>query len=185
MRWRRSRFPRQPPAQLDELFEAAELAEVRGDRDVAASLYDMCARFDRSDAIALYNLGNIRLAEKALDAAVIAYSRALSRDQSFAEARYNLAIALEAAGKETQAREELTRVVKQEPRYPDAVFNLAQLLMKKGDVTEAKSLYERYLSLDPPADFDPSVFGSRRYSVNEWALLARTFDEFVWALAIT
>src|SRR5262249_25124751 len=33
---------------VDELFEAAELAEARGDGDVAARLYDMCARFDRS-----------------------------------------------------------------------------------------------------------------------------------------
>jgi len=138
---------------VDELFEAAELAEVRGDRDVAARLYDMCARFDRSDAIALYNLGNIRLAEKALEAAVFAYTRALARDANFAEARYNLAIALEGLGKQNQATEELSRVLKIEPEYPDAVFNLAQLLMKKGDIKEAKSLYERYLSLDPPADW--------------------------------
>jgi tetratricopeptide (TPR) repeat protein len=117
---------------VDELFEAAELAEVRGDRDVAARLYDMCARFDRSDAIALYNLGNIRLAEKALEAAVFAYTRALARDANFAEARYNLAIALEGLGKQNQATEELSRVLKIEPEYPDAVFNLAQLPDEEG-----------------------------------------------------
>ncbi len=138
---------------VDELFEAAELAEARGDGDVAARLYDMCARFDRADAIALYNLGNIRLGEKAFDDSVIAYRRALARDSDFVEARYNLALALEAAGKDALASGELTRVLAIEPSYPDAVFNLAQLLMKAGEIAKAKNLYERYLALDPPSDW--------------------------------
>src|SRR5262249_6877510 len=60
-------------ASVDDLFEAAELAEARGDRDVAARLYDMCARAERADAIALFNLANIRLSQGAHDAAMIAY----------------------------------------------------------------------------------------------------------------
>jgi hypothetical protein len=138
---------------IDDLFEAAELAEAAGNGDTAARLYDMCARADRSDAIALFNLGNIRLGERAYDAAVMAYQRALARDPRFVEARYNYALALEALEKPTQAVEELGRALTIEPAYSDAVFNLAQLFLKTGEIARAKSLYERYLALDPPADW--------------------------------
>jgi hypothetical protein len=138
-------------ASVEELFEQAELKEASGDRGEAARLYDMCAYADRSDPIAPFNLGNIRLAEGRHDEAAIAYQRALARDPDLVEARYNLALALEASGKQWQAAEELARVLGLEPRHQDAVFNLAQILMKTGNIAEAKLFYERYLDLDPPA----------------------------------
>jgi tetratricopeptide (TPR) repeat protein len=145
-------------ADIDELFEAAALAEANGDLEEAARLYDMCGRADRSDAIAPYNYGNIRLAQGAHDQAVLAYQRALARDAGFVEARYNLAQALEAAGKIDAALIELDRILSADPTHADAMFNLAQLRMTAGEMTAAKSLYERYLALDPP---------------NEWAATAR------------
>jgi Tetratricopeptide repeat len=138
-------------AGVDDLFEAAALAEAAGDPDEAARLYDLCARADRSDAIAPYNYANIRLAQGAHDQAVLAYQRALSRDAGFIEARYNLAQALEAAGRMDAAVAELDLVVAADPAHADAVFNLAQLRMKAGQMGEARALYERYLALDPPA----------------------------------
>jgi tetratricopeptide (TPR) repeat protein len=137
-------------ATIDDLFEGAALAEANGDLDDAARLFDLCGRADRGDAIAPYNLGNIRLAQGASDQAVLAYQRALARDASFVEARYNLAQALEAAGKADAAASELTRLLDADPNHADAVFNLAQLRMKAGDTRSAKALYERYLALDPP-----------------------------------
>jgi tetratricopeptide (TPR) repeat protein len=140
-------------ATLDDLFEAAEVAEADGELDEAARLYDMCGRADRSDAIAPYNYANIRLAQGARDEAALAYQRALARDPRFIEARYNLAQALEAAGKTVAAEAELVRVLAADPTYADALFNLAQLKMKTGAVAEAKALYERYLALGPPDDW--------------------------------
>ncbi|MFI4974334.1 MAG: tetratricopeptide repeat protein [Caulobacterales bacterium] len=140
-------------ASVDDLFEAAALAEANGDIDEAARLYDMCARADRGDAIAPYNLGNIRLAQGATDEAVLAYQRALARDAGFVEARYNLAQALEATGKLDAASIELSRVLDADPEHSDAVFNLAQLRMKAGEMGPAKALYERYLALGPPEDW--------------------------------
>jgi tetratricopeptide (TPR) repeat protein len=137
----------------EDLFEAAVLAEGDGDPAEAARLYDLCARADRKDPIAPYNLGNIRLAEGAFGEAALAYQQALARDPRFVEARYNLAQALEAAGKPDAAAGELERLLAAESRHPDAVFNLAQLRMKTGDMTGAKLLYERYLALDPPEDW--------------------------------
>jgi len=140
-------------ASIDDLFEGAALAEANGDVDEAARLYDLCGRADRNDAIAPYNLGNIRLAQGACDDAVLAYQQALARDGAFIEARYNLAQALEAAGKLDAARTELNRVLDADPSHPDALFNLAQLRMKNGDLGSAKALFERYLALGPPADW--------------------------------
>jgi tetratricopeptide (TPR) repeat protein len=140
-------------ATLDDLFEAAEIAEAEGAFDEAARLYDMCARADRTDAIAPYNYANIRLAEGARDEAALAYQRALARDPRFIEARYNLAQALEAGGKTAAAEAELARVLAADPTYADALFNLAQLKMKAGAMAEAKALYERYLALGPPDDW--------------------------------
>ena len=137
-------------ASLDDLFEGAVLAEAGGDLDEAARLYDLCARADRSDAIAPYNYGNIRLSQGSHDEATLAYQRALARDPGFVEARYNLAQALEAAGKPDAATIELSRALDADPTYSDAVFNLAQLRLKGGEIASAKGLYERYLALDPP-----------------------------------
>ena len=140
-------------ASLDDLFEAAEIAEAEGALDEAARLYDMCGRADRSDAIAPYNYANIRLAQGARDEASLAYQQALARDPKLIEARYNLAQALEAGGKTGAAEAELARVLAADPSYADALFNLAQLKMKAGAVAEAKDLYERYLALGPPDDW--------------------------------
>jgi tetratricopeptide (TPR) repeat protein len=140
-------------ASVDDLFEAAALAEAGGDLAEAARLYDLCCRADRADAIAPYNYANIRLGEGAHDEAVLAYQRALARDPAFVEARYNLAQALEAAGKTEAAAAELARVLEADPTHSDAVFNLAQIRLSAGDTGEAKALYERYLALDPPAEW--------------------------------
>jgi tetratricopeptide (TPR) repeat protein len=138
---------------IEDLFEAAAILEASGQPEQAARLYDMCARADRADPIAPYNLGNIRLGQQAFEEAALAYQRALARDPRFVEARYNLAQALEAAGKSGPAAVELARVLQADPRHSDAVFNLAQLTMKAGRMEEAKALYERYLALDPPEDW--------------------------------
>jgi len=137
-------------ASIDDLFEGAALAQAAGDLGEAARLYDLCGRADRDDAIAPYNLGNIRLAQARQDEAVLAYQQALARDASFVEARYNLAQALEAAGKADAARAELGRVLDADPDHPDALFNLAQLRLQAGEMRAAKALYERYLALSPP-----------------------------------
>lgn len=152
-------------ATLEDLFEAAAVAEADGDPGAAARLYDLCARADRSDPIAPYNLGNIRLTQGAYADAALAYQQALARDPKFAEARYNLAQALEAAGKFDAASEELERLVKADPAHADALFNLAQLRMKAGRAEIAKALYERYLELGPPEEWAKTARAAIRYCV--------------------
>jgi tetratricopeptide (TPR) repeat protein len=136
-------------ATIEDLFEAAAVAEAAGDLPAAARLYDLCARADRADAIAPYNLGNIRLAEGGYPGAILAYQQALARDPKFVEARYNLSQAFEGAGKVDDAAKELDRLLGVDPDHGDALFNLAQLQMRGGEIAGAKRLYERYLALGP------------------------------------
>jgi tetratricopeptide (TPR) repeat protein len=154
-------------ASLDDLFEAAALAEARGEPDEAARLYDMCGRADRSDAIAPYNYGNIRLAQGDPGQAALAYERALARDPRFIEARYNLAQALEAASKTDAALIELNRILDADPTHADAIFNLAQLRLQAGELGPAKVLYERYLALDPPKDWAVKARKAILYCVSQ------------------
>lgn len=150
-------------ATLDDLFEAASVAEAAGDMDEAARLYDLCARADRSDAIAPYNLGNIRLAQGAHAEAVLAYQQALARDAHFIEARYNLAKAFEETGKQAAAAEELERLLSVEPNHADALFNLAQLRMNADETEAASVLFDRYLALSPPEDWAAMARQALRY----------------------
>jgi hypothetical protein len=156
-------------ASVEDLYEAAALAEAEDDLEAAARLYDLAARADRADAIAPYNLGNIRLMQEAYDQASLAYQLALARDPTFVEARYNLAQALEAANKLDAAAAELNRVLALDSQHADAVFNLAQLEMKAGRVDVAKGLYERYLALDPPADWAATARKAIQYCAAQLA----------------
>lgn len=140
-------------ASVEDLFEAAVLAEAEGDLEEAARLYDMCARADRRDAIALFNLGNVHLELKAYDKAILAYGRAVSRDPDFVEAHYNLAQACEAVRQYDRARAALAEVLARDARHADALFNLAQIDLNAGDLAAAKARFEQYLAADPPSDW--------------------------------
>lgn len=140
-------------ASVEDLFEAAALAEARGDVEEAIRLYDMSARADRSDPIAPFNLGNLFLHRQDFDAAALAYQVALLRDRDFVEARYNLAQAYEAAGKPEPARKELRRALEIDPTHADAAFNLAQLELQRGRLAQARELYERFLKAAPSGDW--------------------------------
>lgn len=140
-------------ADVDELFEAALVAEAEEQWTAAARLYDMCARADRRDPIAPYNYANIKRQQGALKEAALAYRRAIARDPHFSEARYNLAQVLEALTQEAAAAVELANLLALDPAHADALFNLAQLRMKESALEEAEALYTRYLQREPPEDW--------------------------------
>ena len=138
---------------LEDLFERAMQSEADGDLEEAARLFDTCARGDRSDALALYNFGNIRLRQSRAEDAALAYQRALAREPDLSEARYNLALAHEARGRIEAAEDELRALLKLDPDHPDALFNLAQLTMNGERLEEAALLYERFLATGPDREW--------------------------------
>ena len=133
-------------AGLEDLFEAAELAEANG--DLGSKRPDSttsCARADPPGPDRpLQQLANIRLAEGAFDqAALAAPAGACARQPVRRGARYNLA---PGAGGLGQSRGCGGRAGRgpgdRRISHPDAAFNLAQLHMKAGAMAEAKALYE-------------------------------------------
>jgi tetratricopeptide (TPR) repeat protein len=141
------------PDRGEDLFEAAMAAEAEGDLIEAERLYDACARADRSDGVALYNCGNIRLGQQRYADAIVAYRAALARDPDLVEAHYNLAQALEAVDDNASAASALAEALRLEPNYADAVFNLAQLRLGEDDTAGAATLFERYIALQPPPEW--------------------------------
>lgn len=135
---------------VEERFEAAMEAEAEGDFDLAERLYDACARVDRRDPIAPFNLGNVLVQLGRPKEAAIAYRQAIARDTDFAEAHYNLARLAESVGDETGAETHLRRALAIDGDYADAVFNLAQLRLAKGDRAEARRLFERFIAIGAP-----------------------------------
>lgn len=138
---------------LEDVFDQAMTAEAGGDDASAERLYWICARADRKDPVAPFNLGNILARRGAQAAAVMQYRLALARDPGFTEAYYNLAVSAEAAGDPETAEAALRAALERDAAYGDALFNLAQLRLEAGDRAEAKGLFTAYLDTDPPADW--------------------------------
>ena len=138
---------------VDELFEAAEIAEEDGDYAAAESLYLRCLDLDRNDAVIAFNLGNVQREQGKLREARFFFQHALSSDPHYVEALYNLGDVLDKEDKRDEAKETLARAVKKDKNYADAIFNLAQLHFRDSDYAEALAGYERYLTLDDASEW--------------------------------
>lgn len=132
---------------LETLFDAAMEAEAAGLLDEAARLYDTCARSDRKDAIAPFNLGNVQTALGEADAARLSYQRAIARQANFPDAHHNLALALEAAGDTEGAKAHLETALRQDPDYAEALYNLAQLEMAADRLDAARRHFARFVEM--------------------------------------
>ncbi|MEM7058513.1 MAG: tetratricopeptide repeat protein [Pseudomonadota bacterium] len=136
-----------PP--LDDIFEAAMMAEAEGDLRTADRLYATCTRAERKDPIAPFNRANVLVQLGDLPQAAVAYRQAIARDRSMAEAHYNLAGVLERQEDTTNAQAHLEAALKIEPGYADALFNLGQLHLQAGDAAQATRLFQQFLETSP------------------------------------
>ncbi len=138
---------------VDELFEAAEIAEEDGDYFDAESLYLRCLDLDRNDAVIAFNLGNVEREQGKLREARFFFQHALSSDPNYVEALYNLADVLDKEGKRAEAKEYLAKAIKKDKNYADAIFNLAQFQFRDSEYADAMAGYERYLQLDETSEW--------------------------------
>lgn len=138
---------------VDELFEAAEIAEEDGEYGDAESLYLRCLDLDRNDAVIAFNLGNVEREQGKLREARFFFQHALSSDPHYVEALYNLADVLDKEGKRDEAKDHLARAIRKDKNYADAIFNLAQLQFRDSDYAAAIEGYERYLELDKTSEW--------------------------------
>ncbi len=141
-------LPLPEPPDLDDLFDAALLAEADGRLEDAARVYELCASIDRHDAIAPFNLANVLVRQGDVPAAVTRFSQAIARDPQFPDAYYNRARLWEELGDVARAREDLRSALSADPGYSEALFNLAQLELQSENFTEATTLFEQVLRHD-------------------------------------
>lgn len=133
----------------EDLFDAAEAAEARGDCAGAAALYARCLALDPTDAIAAYNRANCLCAVGRQEDAEVEFLRALRHDPALVEAWFNLAALVSRRGDAAAARRHLERAIAADPDYADAIFNLAAIAFESGDHATAARCWRRYLELDP------------------------------------
>lgn len=137
---------------LEDLFEQALDAEAMGDLLGAARLFETCVQNDRKDALAAFNLGNVRWTMGQHDGAKLAFQQAIARDGGLSEAHYNIAGVLEQMGYTGAAKEHLRQALSIDDRYAEAAFNLAQLELESNDLVAARRRFEHFLSLRPTDD---------------------------------
>jgi tetratricopeptide (TPR) repeat protein len=136
-------------ADIDELFERAEMVEAAGDLAAAERSYRAALAIDRTDPALPYNLANVLDEQGRRHDAILAYYEALRRDPDFAEAWFNLGVIAEAEDRIGDAMKHYRQAMLAQPNFADALFNLALLLTDHEDYLEAASLWERFLALDP------------------------------------
>lgn len=134
---------------LDALFETAMEQEMLGDLAAAARAYETCARMDKRDPIAPFNLGNVQADLGDLKAARLSYQSAIARDPRFSEAHFNLAGVCDDAGEQQAAADHLRRAIAIDPSYAEAHYNLAQLALKGDATAEAEAHFRRFIELVP------------------------------------
>ena len=133
---------------VDDLFEAAELAEEARDLARAERLYRRCVELDRTDPGAAFNLANLLRAQGRHSEAKLFFCLATEIEPGFAEGWYNLAHLLDAAGRTHEAEKAYGRALEADPKYADALFNAAMLHFRQERYREAGNLWERYLAVD-------------------------------------
>ena len=138
---------------VDDLFEAAELAEEARDLARAERLYRRCVGLDRTDPGASFNLANLLCAQGRHSEAKLFFCLATEIEPGFAEGWYNLAHLLDAAGRTHEAEKAYGRALEADPKYADALFNAAMLHFRQERYREAGDLWERYLAVDPHGDW--------------------------------
>jgi len=138
---------------VDDIFEAAEIAEQDGDLAQAETNYRRCLDLERDDPTSAFNLANVLREMGRLREARLYFQRAIASDADYVEAHYNLADVHDQEGHRAEAKAALRKAIAIDSHYADAIFNLAQLQFRDGENGEAIAGYERYLALDQNSEW--------------------------------
>jgi tetratricopeptide (TPR) repeat protein len=134
---------------IDALITAGNSAQRKGDPTGAAALYAKAIADDPTNAIALYDLGD--LDQTALyegSAAEAEYERALAIAPHFVDARFNLAI-LQSTGQPMRAIASYQTLIGFDATDAYAYLNLGFLLRTVGQTSASAAAFHKAVALDP------------------------------------
>ncbi len=100
-----------------------------------------------------YHLGNLLLAQGAVDEAATAFREVLALRPDLAEAHNNLGIALSKSGNPTAAAFHYLRAIEIAPKLDEAHNNLGCMMMLLGQLGPAIKHYRQAIALNPAAPF--------------------------------
>jgi tetratricopeptide (TPR) repeat protein len=134
---------------IDALITAGNSSRQKGDATAAAALYAKAIADDPTNAVALYDLGDLdQTALYEHSAAEADYERALVVDPRFVDARFNLAI-LESTAQPMHAIASYDTLIGFDSSDAYAYLNLGFLLRTVGQTTASAAAFHKALTLDP------------------------------------
>jgi tetratricopeptide (TPR) repeat protein len=141
--------PKVSSTAVDALITAGNASQRKGQSTLAASLYTKAIADDPTNAVALYDLGDLdQIALHDSAAAEADYRRALLVDPRFVDARFNLAI-LESASHSTSAIAAYEIIIGIDASDADAYLNLGFLLRATGKTAAGAAALHKAVTLDP------------------------------------
>jgi tetratricopeptide (TPR) repeat protein len=133
---------------IDQNLTAGIAAQNAGNYASATTYYEKVLAVDKTNATALYDLGDVDQLQN-LDADARArYLAALAVDPNFISAMYNLAT-IEANTSPNNARVLYLQIIKLQPSYANAHFNLGYVLLSLGQKQAGLNEINEGIRLDP------------------------------------
>jgi len=126
-RWYQSGPPRRAILQSGLIMSIAEQLQQEGRYAEAIRLYEQALITWPENEIAVYDLGNIALAQGDLATAESHYRSALRMNPRLAEAHNNLAVVMSRTGRGEEASAHLREAIRLKPDYQEAIDNLRRL----------------------------------------------------------
>jgi tetratricopeptide (TPR) repeat protein len=134
---------------VDALITAGNSSQQKGDAAGAAALYAKAIADDPTNAVALYDLGDLdQITLHESGAAETDYERALAIDPHFVDARFNLAI-LETQAHPRSAIAAYDTIVGFDPKDAEAYLNLGYLLRGVGETAASAAAFQKATAIDP------------------------------------
>lgn len=128
----------------------------------ALAAFERALTSDATNAIALQNIGTIKLRENKVAEAETWVQKAVTADPSLANAYTTLGVIYQRTGRSGQAIEAWKRAVELDGREFDALYNLIVSLVGAGAQSDALSYAEQFVATAPPAFYAREIAEIRR-----------------------
>jgi tetratricopeptide (TPR) repeat protein len=169
------------PDYLPGLMALAHLETSDGKGEAALELANKAIAVEAFSGEAMLLAGQIKLARKDWDGAIVEFERLLSYFQNNPMAHFQLARALEGKGELNRAIVSLLTAINLDPTYPPAVLLFGTLHLRKGEPAPAEAPLRRLLQAR--ADYSPAweQLGEVLRALGRFDEAARVFDALVKA----
>ncbi len=149
------------PTEVDSHLNRGIAEEALKLWDAAENDYSWILQHEPDNPYALYNLGNVQVAQKNWIEAKALFGKVFLADSGFILARSSHALSTYQLGKFDDAESELRLIIRKYPMFADARAALSALLWRKGFFGEAESHWAAASGLD------------NRYGNQNWLLNVR------------